>query len=279
MKITAHTLVKNEERFLWYSVTSVIDHVDKMLLWDTGSTDSTIDIIKELKKKYPQKIESKFLKQKDIYHFTKIRQQMLEATKTDWFIIVDGDEIWWDDSIKLLRSTIKENQKLDYIISSYYSPVGDLFHYQTKNQAKYNINNHQGHINVRATSTKIPGLHFDKPHGQQGLYDVQKKLIQKNSNYKYLYLDEPAYIHVTNLHRSSTEDEKKVSKRKQKYKISRGIEFPLDFYYPESFFKSRPDIVPNIWKKRDGDYETKAYILDMLRFVKRVLPLPERSGY
>ena len=52
----AHTMVKNEARWLWYSVNSVIDHVDKLLLWDTGSTDGSIEIEKELVRKYPNKI-------------------------------------------------------------------------------------------------------------------------------------------------------------------------------------------------------------------------------
>ena len=49
MKIWAHTLVKNEEKFVWYSVMSIISHVEKVLLWDTGSTDNTPEILKELK--------------------------------------------------------------------------------------------------------------------------------------------------------------------------------------------------------------------------------------
>ena len=46
MKIWAHTLVMNEDRFIWYAVMSVIDYVDKILIFDTGSTDGTVRIIK-----------------------------------------------------------------------------------------------------------------------------------------------------------------------------------------------------------------------------------------
>ena len=53
MTIYAHTLVKNEARWLWFSVTSVINYIDKLLLWDTGSTDGTLEVVEELKKKYP----------------------------------------------------------------------------------------------------------------------------------------------------------------------------------------------------------------------------------
>ena len=46
--IWVHTLVKNEEKYLWYAVMSVADFVDKVLLWDTGSSDKTVEIIKQI---------------------------------------------------------------------------------------------------------------------------------------------------------------------------------------------------------------------------------------
>lgn len=54
--IIAHTIIKNESRWLWYSATSVIDYVDKILLWDTGSTDGSLEIEKELKKGGPRRL-------------------------------------------------------------------------------------------------------------------------------------------------------------------------------------------------------------------------------
>ena len=78
MKIWGHTLVRNEERYLWYSVTSVIDYLDKLLLWDTGSADNTLKIIKELQKKYTDKILFREVGSVDKDNFTKIRQQMLD---------------------------------------------------------------------------------------------------------------------------------------------------------------------------------------------------------
>lgn len=63
--IWAHTIVKNEERFIWYSVMSVINHVDKILIWDTGST-KTIE-------KHGNEIESIVVPTynlvEDIYHY------------------------------------------------------------------------------------------------------------------------------------------------------------------------------------------------------------------
>ena len=100
MKICAHTLVKNEERYVWYAAMSVLPFVDKMILTDTGSTDNTYSILKEIKKAYPSKVDLQKLGEVSITEFTEARNKMLSETKEDWILIVDGDEVWWDTSIK-----------------------------------------------------------------------------------------------------------------------------------------------------------------------------------
>ena len=57
--VTTHTLVYNEDRWIYFSLLSVIDYVDRMIIYDTGSTDKTADIIRyvmNLKSEYAQKI-------------------------------------------------------------------------------------------------------------------------------------------------------------------------------------------------------------------------------
>ena len=52
IRITAHMMVKNEARFVWYSIMSVLDYVDRIRIWDTGSNDGTVEIIESLIKEY-----------------------------------------------------------------------------------------------------------------------------------------------------------------------------------------------------------------------------------
>ena len=95
MKIWVNTLVRNEERYVWYAVMSVIDYVDKVLIWDTGSKDNTVKIIKEIERRYPKKVIFNQVQQKDMEGFgdiSDLRQRMLEETKGDWVILVDGDK-------------------------------------------------------------------------------------------------------------------------------------------------------------------------------------------
>ena len=106
MKIVAHCLVKNEENWIWYSLMSILDYVDEIMVWDTGSTDKT-EIIKSIKN---SKIKFKQVIQNNVFEFTKLRNEMLDETKTDWLMILDGDEIWPQQTIKNTTKLIKSNK-------------------------------------------------------------------------------------------------------------------------------------------------------------------------
>ena len=278
--IWVNTLVKNEERYLWYSVTSVIKHVDKILLWDTGSTDKTLEIIKLLQKENPEKIDFKEAGDVDINQFTMVRQEMLDATKSDWIIILDGDEIWWDKSIAQLVDNIqREGDKLETIVSPYYNIIGDIYHYQEEVAGGYVIDKKSGHINIRALNRKIPGLHLEKPHGQQGFYDNDGVLIQNRNRKFRKFLNYP-YFHFTNMTRSSTKlNDSNVPKRWLKYKYELGIPFPQDFKYPEAFYLPRPEIVPSPWERMSNSYRIRAIAETALKKAKRrILPF-KKVGY
>ena len=277
MKICAHTLVKNEERFLWFAVTSVVEHVDRVLLWDTGSTDKTIKIAEALKKRYPEKID--FLEVGNITasEFPKMRQKMLNETKADWFLVVDGDEIWWDESIRKVVKTIKkEGKDLDGIFVPTINLVGDMYHYQEEAAGKYKIQGKMGHLALRAINRNIPGLASRNPHGTWGWVDGEDKMVQERKKIKFV--DAP-YMHTTFLRRSgSFEDDKKVPKRKLKRKYELGIPFLLDYFYPESFFRDRPRVVRSVWDSIDTKYLLKSTWQTPLKKVKRRL-VSGKPGY
>lgn len=280
MKIWAHTLVRNEERYIWYAVMSVIDQVDKMLIWDTGSDDATVEIIKEIKKLRPEKVSFKQVGKVNPDEFTQVRQKMLNKTESDWFILVDGDEVWWDDSIKKLVGTIqKEGGFLDSIVNRCYNIVGDIYHYQEEAAGHYQIDEKRGHLVIRAMNKKIPGLHLEKPHGQQGFFDKDGVLIQERLKKRRKFL-EIHYLHFTHMIRSSAYSlDLKVPKRGIKLKYELGIPFSSDFYYPEVFFRHKPPIVPPPWIKRQKDYVLRAAMELPLKRVKRRFLRPRKSGY
>jgi len=277
MKIWVNTLVRNEDRYLWFAVTSVIDWVEKVLLWDTGSTDNTLKIVKELQRKYIGKIEFEEIGKVDIEEFTNARQAMLAETKSDWVLILDGDEVWWEDSVRQATEIIQQKGKeLESIVSSYYNLVGDIFHYQEEKAGMYEIDGRIGHLSIRFMNRRIPGLHAERPHGRQGYFDENGTLIQERDSSKRLFIDKKAYLHFTHLVRSTGKDE--VIKRSFKYKYELGIEFPRDFYYPEVFFKPRPSFIPSPWQKMDKNFYLKSLFLTPLRKIKRRF-YRSKSGY
>jgi len=270
-EIWAHCLVKNEARWLWYSVTSVIDHVDKLLLWDTGSTDNTLAIIEKLNKKYPDKIIFEQRKQKTADEFTQVRQEMLTKTKSDWFLVVDGDEVWWQDSIKKLISEIKKNgDNLESIVVPTVNLVGDIFHLQPASAGKYNIAGRFGHFNLRAVNRKIPGLQALGPHGKMGWADDTGKMIQDRSEEKIKFIKAP-YLHLTNLRRSEEGKDAEVTKRKKKLRYELGTSVSPDYYYPEVFFRPRPSIVESPWVTMGCFFRFRAFFETPLRKIKRMV--------
>lgn len=280
MKISAHCLVKNEERYLWFAVKSVIDHVDKILLWDTGSTDNTVKIIKLLQKEYPEKIQFKEVGDVDPESFTKVRQQMLEDSICDWIMILDGDEVWWEKSIKNAREIIeKKGKTLDSLVHHYYNIVGDIYHYQDPCASKYKIDGKIGDHTIRFFNRNISGIQFDKPHGTQGLYDGAGVLIQERAKTKRLHTND-YYMHFTHMVRSESRvGDRDVIKRAKKLKYELGIPFPPDFRFPEVFLLKYPSIVRTPFERRTLIYLFKATVQAPIKKFKRKFLNNEKIGY
>lgn len=267
MKVWAHTIVKNEERYIWYSLMSVINNVDKVLVYDTGSTDKTLQIVRHIKENYPSKIELREVGNVDINEFTRVRAEMLRETKADWIWIHDADEVWWNETAKIHRDAM--DSSFESLVVRYHNMVGDIFHIQPESAGKYKIDNAEGHLTIRGMNMKVPGLNVNKPHGVQGFYDKDGVLIQERSAKKRKHLG-LSYLHFTHLPRSSSRTEDaKVPKRAKKLKKELGKALPLDFYYPEVFFIERPSFVPAPWIKRSEGEALLSAFYTFPRILKR----------
>jgi len=278
MEIWAHTLVKNEARWLWYSVSSVINNVDKLLLWDTGSTDMSIGIEEDLLKAYPNKIIYRQRRQDTAHDFAIVRQEILDETKSDWFVMLDGDEIWWKDSINKVIKTIHSDHDLESIVVPTINVVGDIFHFQNKSAGRYNLAGRVGHYNLRGINRNIPGLRSLGSHGVWGWADGDGKMIQNRAVEKIRFVDAP-YIHTTFLHRGGLGNaDKLVIKRSRKYKHEIGNSFPSDYFYPEVLFENRPKNIPSPWGVSDLSFKARSYIETPLRQIKRKIWIG-KTGY
>ena len=169
--VTAQMVIKNEERFVYFALKSVLPYVRKFLITDTGSTDKTLDIIKNIKDK---KIE---LEEKQKDSVVNIRRKQLEKTKTPWFLLVDGDEIWPQKQlIKLLRLTKELPKEKIAVVNKTRNCVGDVWHYLPQKTGQYRFFNKKGHFNIRLMRTlqyEIKGVY---PWEE---YQLDNKLVNK----------------------------------------------------------------------------------------------------
>lgn len=259
MKIWANTIVNNEENFIWFAVMSVVDFVDKVLIWDTGSTDRTVEIIRKIKDIKGDKVEFKEIGIVGKDKFPKMRQAMLEESRCDWILVLDGDEIWWDKSIKKVINTIhKKGNKIDGIVVPMVVPVGDIYHLQDEKAGQYKLLGRKGHLNLRAINMKIQGLHVDWPYGKESYFDGENKLIQERPQVVFL---EAPYLHVTHLKRS------RLGNIKFKHELGELVN--KRFVYPEVLYQQYPDFISSPWVKISGFNYIKSKILTPLRRIKR----------
>ena len=125
--LTIHTIVRNEP-FIYYAIKSVYPYATKILLYDTGSDDAhTLNDIKRLIqedgdnkiifKKVPIDVdETKWtigtiaeMIKSNIGKFTKgrVRQMQIDDTETEFFMLVDGDEVHYPKSMETILKTLK----------------------------------------------------------------------------------------------------------------------------------------------------------------------------
>ena len=94
-------IVKDEEESLPTCLESIKDYVDEIIIIDTGSSDSTVEIAKRYNAK--------------VYHhawensFSKARNYSLKYATCDWILIMDADEEMEVNDAYKLRETIRDD--------------------------------------------------------------------------------------------------------------------------------------------------------------------------
>jgi len=252
--ITAHVVCKNEERWIWYSLMSIINHVDKILICDTGSNDKTVEIIKSINN---PKIELTEVGEVNPKQFTEIRNKQIKETKTDWIFICDADEIWDNKSLETIISRIHncENNIIGAFVH-YFEFVKDIWHYYMGHeQIIFPLNEKKtyGWYALRFMKN-IQGMTCGNDYGAEGFFTPNGNEFHKNGFNNYLWGDDIYYFHSRNLIRSSSqENDAKVMLRTEKahhHKINKIPEIykGLKVTYPEVFSIEHPHIVPDIYQ-------------------------------
>ncbi len=258
--ITVHTLVKNEEKWIWFAIMSVIDFVDKLIIYDTGSTDNTVLIINEIMKNttYAKKIVFEQKGAVPPENFSLLRQEQIDRTETDWFLVLDGDEIWYKDTLVQITSLLGQTDKKMLAIK-FHNCTKDVYHYTNFESGAYVIKGIKGNITLKIINTKIPGLAAIGPYGSEGYYDKSGLTIQNNE--EDILIVDGFFLHTSNLVRSrNLFYDWKIPYRR--VKVFSKVEAKVDsgFLFPEVFYLKRPNLVGNPLQRANIHY----YILKLL---------------
>jgi glycosyltransferase involved in cell wall biosynthesis len=140
-KVTLAMIVKNEESCIADCLSSMQEHVDQIVIVDTGSTDRTVEIAESYGAK--------------VYHhpwedsFSKARNQVISYVETPWLIQLDADEIMEPESACKVRDVVRANHKL----------TTNLVHLVLLNKAKGSAEE-TSFINTGKIMRVVPSLYF-----------------------------------------------------------------------------------------------------------------------
>jgi glycosyltransferase involved in cell wall biosynthesis len=130
ISIAAVLMVKNEENFITTSLNSIKNIVDGIIIFDTGSTDDTINKIKQFANKFHIPYH---IKQGVFVDFATSRNELLKMANDlltfDYLLLLDcGDEYQQDDNFNL-RLFLENNKNDSFMIKQKWYTGNTTIHY------------------------------------------------------------------------------------------------------------------------------------------------------
>lgn len=265
-------IVKNEERWVWFALKSILPFADRVLVWDTGSTDKTVKAIKSIKNK---KIKFRQKGQVSREEFGHLRQKMLEQSQGDWVWIVDGDEVYpYDSAFKLMAYLKNQGNKFDAFCPWRLNFVGDInfIHPESFNdKVAFTQGKLRGTFFTRIFKRKIPGLHIAGTYPWEAFFDQDGANLRSRKD-KVSYLKDVYYWHLSYLPRSSSrQKDKQVVLRKNKRKYELGVARPSWVQIPQVFSLKSPGFIADPFYKMSKVEYLRALIQTPLKKIKRKL--------
>jgi len=217
--VTAHLMVKNEEYFIGYILNTLTKYLPNVFVFDTGSADSTIEIIKE----FPSvKLVEKG--QLSPMGLMECRNEMMEMTETPWVWQVDGDEFYPESSVEeLLKCEMPIDKKLGFV--HFYDVGWDGVNFRVYSPfERVAILPQETRFSDAAANHGYP---FETPSG-----------FGRNELYHHLPYDIIGY-HLHHLQRSSRDNEVYLRDQKRHKFSMREREVPLGDVLQIQFGKKR----------------------------------------
>jgi len=202
--VTAHLMIRNEEYWIGFVLENLTKRLRNILVFDTGSTDKTIEIVKS----FPVTLVEKG--PLSPMELMKCRNEMLEMTQTPWAWQIDGDELYPDKSIKTL---LKQNM-----------PAGKKVGFTQLLDVGWDGENFRAYLPFARVAILAREARFeDTAHGHGYPFEMPSLFFDK-SLYHY-FPDSVSGFHLHHLLRSSRDEDVylRVEKRHQFSMMDREI--------------------------------------------------------
>lgn len=219
---TVHCLVKNEDIWVKEALVSVLPFAKTILVFDTGSTDKTIEKIKSIAS---PKIILEERGPKTHLELVDLRKEMIKRTKTSWFLILDGDEVWPEDELlKLLEAAKLASKNIVALVNRNRNCVGDVFHYLPESSSRYNLAGRVGNLTIRMIR-KSDDLTIGGEYPLESFTNSKGPIQSQEGNLEFI---DCWYLHTSVLRRSSIDDSKKSGSYAKTKIWEKGIELKFD---------------------------------------------------
>lgn len=252
-------IVKNEDQWVYYAISSILSYVDQLLITDTGSADHTIELIKSIASPKIKFSQTKIASANDL---TSLRNQQLQQTQSDWVWIVDGDEIY-PQSVAQECVTATKTKKSGIVVRRY-DLLGDIYHRQIESVGTYNLFGKSGHHLIRLFNKKhFPQLKYLGVYPNEDLVYQDNISLRDTDTGNWIFTKGSIY-HAMYLTRSSNST---FTYNRGKYKIETGI--PVVSNPPTVFKIPRPAFLRDPLRHRSILYELSAAVITPIKNLKR----------
>jgi len=195
-------IVRDEQKYLKYSLESVKNYVDEIIIVDTGSEDNSIEIAK----KYTDKI----IKTPMIKDFGRVRQLSVSLATSTHILWLDADEIILKCEAKKLRELINDTTCDFFSFSRYnfWKGFNSIFNYPDKQLKLYrNLDNfkwsgtlHEKVIDIYGNDLRIK---------DSGLYTYHFAYMKSKTE-----IEKKLMFYYSIIHPQYTEEQRKMLVRK-----------------------------------------------------------------
>ena len=206
MSITLYTFLYNEEKILPYFLKHYSQYVNKIIVYDNNSTDSSIQILNDWKKCEIEIREYQTNNQYDEQSIVDLKNNCWKECESDYVIVCDVDELLYHPD---LIGFIKKQECVDYYTPTGYHMLSDEiptdYTKQIYNIVKDGVADNQYNKNILFKRKNIietnygPGAHASSFKGSTNLINAIPEEL-KLLHYKWL---SPEYVADKHSHYAS----------------------------------------------------------------------------